>query len=423
MGSLIYDSAACTLDLDSIVYDGDLRSLSGLLLDSEFVQLSEELLKDNPVARTRKDLMKKCLHLTRRMAPRLYANGDRCREILGLKAELDFYVYEDYSANAACYPPENGKYYILISSALLEKFDDQEMTFVLGHEIGHALFDHHCLPTGLLLERGKGRLSPVHAMKIFAWKRNKEISADRIGLLCSQSFEAVARAFFKLSSGVQTESIQFHLGEYLKQFVDLKSELSEDSKNDPQDWYSTHPFSPMRIKALEIFERSEVYRQFLGRSSEEALSRSETEGQIKEFMILMEPAYLSDEGEIPSVARKFVFMGGYLIASANGKIEDCEWASLSSLLSRDTIEEGLKSVQSISLDQIKADISELALKLVMHLPPISRLNLIKDLAVISYADGSVDEDERAVLYSLCLLLEIQPDFADQVIASAAQIKE
>ena len=48
-------------------------------------------------------------------------------------------------------------------------------------------------------------------MKLYAWNRNAEISADRAGLLCCQDFEAVGRTFFKLSSGVTTDSLDFQL--------------------------------------------------------------------------------------------------------------------------------------------------------------------------------------------------------------------
>lgn len=46
-----------------------------------------------------------------------------------------------------------------------------------------------------------------------------EISADRAGLLCCQSFEAAGRTFFKLSSGVTSDTLAFKLNEYVQQFV------------------------------------------------------------------------------------------------------------------------------------------------------------------------------------------------------------
>lgn len=99
-------------------------------------------------------------------------------------------------------------------------------------------------------------------MKLYAWNRNAEISADRAGLLCCQSFEAAGRTFFKLSSGVTSDTLAFKLNEYVQQFVDLEQVLSS-TEHDPADWYTTHPFSPLRIKSLELFNKSETYKIFI----------------------------------------------------------------------------------------------------------------------------------------------------------------
>jgi Zn-dependent protease with chaperone function len=47
------------------------------------------------------------------------------------------------------------------------------------------------------------------------------------------------------------------MNEYLQQFVDLEDILA-NSELAPEGWYSSHPFSPLRIKALELFRRSET---------------------------------------------------------------------------------------------------------------------------------------------------------------------
>ena len=83
---------------------------------------------------------------------------------------------------------------------------------ILEHEIGHALFNHFAYPTRQIMDIGQDYLSPLHAMKLYAWNRNAEVTADRVGLICCKNFEAATKSFFKLSSGITTSvPSTFHL--------------------------------------------------------------------------------------------------------------------------------------------------------------------------------------------------------------------
>jgi uncharacterized tellurite resistance protein B-like protein len=49
---------------------------------------------------------------------------------------------------------------------------------------------------------------------------------------------------------------------------------------------------------------------------------------------------------------------------------------------------------------------------------VQKLQLIRDLIVISYADGAIDEAEVNCLIWLCDALGVDPRFIEQVLASA-----
>ena len=68
----------------------------------------------------------------------------------------------------------------MFSSSLLEAFNDSELLFVMGHELGHHVYDHHQIPIGYVL---RGRQPPPAdlALDLFAWARYAEISAERAG--------------------------------------------------------------------------------------------------------------------------------------------------------------------------------------------------------------------------------------------------
>ncbi len=67
--------------------------------------------------------------------------------------------------------------------------------------MGHVLFEHNQIPVKQILA-AEEHLSYQVASLLFQWSRAAEISADRIGLLCSGSLASAANAFFKTSSGL-----------------------------------------------------------------------------------------------------------------------------------------------------------------------------------------------------------------------------
>ena len=109
------------------------------------------------------------------------------------------------------------------SSSLLEAFDENELMFVVGHEFGHHVYQHHDIPIGYILN-GKHRPSASLALQLFTWARYAEISADRAGAYCANDLNAVARALFKLASGLtDNRVVNFDLAEFLGQLDEMQA--------------------------------------------------------------------------------------------------------------------------------------------------------------------------------------------------------
>ncbi|MCC6337192.1 MAG: M48 family metallopeptidase [Myxococcales bacterium] len=178
--------------------DADLEAK--LLAEAE-VRRAVEKLEQEPDLGARRQLLATAVRVTPAMSPRLDALVSNCREKLGIETAVEMYVYPDAAFNAGCVRPEQGRVFVLLSSALLEAFDDEELRFVVGHELGHHIFEHHRLPVWLLAGED-GAPGPL-AMTLFAWSRFAEVSADRAGLVCAGGLEPVARSLFKLASGLK----------------------------------------------------------------------------------------------------------------------------------------------------------------------------------------------------------------------------
>ncbi|GAL62825.1 M48 family metallopeptidase [Algibacter lectus] len=412
----IYTNNRANIDLNLLVYDGDRDFVIEFQKDELIQDTLKRVNENSGKFKSRKHLLKSSLRLTKTLAPMLHEIGEHCKNTLKLKADIEFFVYQSDIFNASCYPPDDNKLYIILSSGILERFSKEELTFVVGHEIGHVLFEHFDYPVRQILDEGENHLAPIHAMKLYAWNRNAEISADRAGLLCCQDFEAVGRTFFKLSSGVTTDSLDFQLNAYIEQFVDLE-EVLNDANHDPSDWYSSHPFSPLRIKALELFNKSETYAEFnpniTGEITEEAM-----EVEIKRIMSLMEPENLDDESEHSEKIQRLMFLGGYLISNADGVVDDSEIQALSSIVAPKIFANCMMTIKGLTEDEMIDEVQQLTKDLDIVLSVMQKLNILRDLSIISYADGEIDDSEINVLHNLARLLYINTDFIDRVISDA-----
>ena len=90
---------------------------------------------------------------------------------------------------------------------------------------------------------------PGHVMPKF-----RLIEPERIR---AQDSDAVASALFKLASGLTGKSIEFNLDDFLAQVDDMQVVDAEPGQGAPkEDWFATHPYSPLRVKALQLFENS-----------------------------------------------------------------------------------------------------------------------------------------------------------------------
>lgn len=155
-----------------------------------------------------------------RVDHRQYARLHRCytdaATTLDVRKLPDLYVWADpvpYGRTLGIDHP-----FVALSSGMVDLLDDDdELRFVLGHELGHALSGHALYTTMLVqLLQVSGTLSwlPLGALGIraiiaalYEWQRKAELSCDRAGLLAVQDPPAALRVHMKLAGGGKLDDL------------------------------------------------------------------------------------------------------------------------------------------------------------------------------------------------------------------------
>jgi Zn-dependent protease with chaperone function len=183
----------------------------------------------------------------------------------------DVYITTNPEMNA--YTSGQRRTCIVLHSALVEALTPDELCFVIGHEIGHIKATHGLYrQLGDMLIRywdvlasvvpipGVGMLRIPLLLAYWEWYRRAEFTCDRAGLLCVQDMAPGLSALGKVAGyederNIEETIAQTEAHKEVNKLVLLVSIL-ENSGN-------THPFIPLRLKALKEFAQSEAYRQIL----------------------------------------------------------------------------------------------------------------------------------------------------------------
>jgi uncharacterized tellurite resistance protein B-like protein len=409
-------SVKTSLDLSLVVFDGDRDMRAALLDDPDFAAVAADYAKRPTQVSIRRDLLLTSVRLTPRIAPALFACVEECTKTLGIENDIEVYCSQEAEMNAFVVPPEKGRICIGFSNTALERFADDELRFILGHELGHTLFEHYKLGNDIVEE--EPRLSPLDVMRFYAWKRYAELTCDRVGLLCCRDFSIAVRTFFKLTSGLSDPRWLANVTEAAMHYA-VQEASSIEQASDVIDWYSTHPYSPLRVKALDLFAKSHTYHQLLGEKGGE-LSETVLETEVAHLVELMNPSVFSEKIDCKSELKEFIAVCGLAVAMADDNVDKSELKAIKQLIGRGRLVDDLDRLAKLDATSLGLRAQELAQKLTTRLSPIRCLKVVEDICGIAAADGKILQSEIDTLYGVAELLNVSLGFVDDVLSRAAK---
>ena len=398
------------MDAQSLRSQHDLALFKQLLKDPDVERVNKQIATQAEQGNLgiRRQLLATSVRLSQTMAKDLHATADACRERRGLPLPLELYVYPSPIYNAACVKPEAGRLFLMFSSAILESFTPSEILFVMGHELGHHLYSHHDIPIGYIL-RSQNRPNPKLALTLTSWSRYAEISADRAGAYCAENLESVAHALFKLASGLSGHYARFSIEDFLAQVDEMQLENGQPGQGAPtEDWFLTHPFSPLRMKAIRLFHDSEL----IGQNN---LNINDLDIGIESLMSLMEPSYLEGKTDTAEAMRRLLFAGAIVVADISSGISEQEKAVFEAFFGRHSL------TDKLDIALLKTELTDRIAQVKSLTSVPQRMQVIRDLCLVSRSDGQSSQAERGALCDIAHALEVPKLFVDQTLSAEAEL--
>jgi Zn-dependent protease with chaperone function len=203
------------------------------------------------------------VRVTAKMFPRLHRGLVWASKILDVP-EPELYVTVNPVPNAFTYG--HTRPFITLTSGLVDMLDEEELFFVIGHEVGHIKAGHVLYGTmarniaavieligqatlgiGALL--GQGLI-----YTLLEWYRAAELTADRAGLLCVQDLDPPLRGFMKLAGGATRLYGEMDRDDFLRQIREYE-EADRSMLNKAYKIFltssRTHPYAILRAKHLD----------------------------------------------------------------------------------------------------------------------------------------------------------------------------
>jgi Zn-dependent protease with chaperone function len=216
------------------------------------------------------------LRVTPKMFPRLHKSLTWACKILDVP-EPEMYVTLDPNPNAFTYG--HTKPFVTVTSGMVDMTTDEQLFFVIAHEVGHIKAGHVLYGTmarniaalvdfvgtvtfgfGTLLGAGLW-------IALLEWYRCAELTADRAALLCVQDLEPARDTFMKLAGGTTRLAAEMDRDEFLRQV----REYEEVDRSTLDKAYKvlltllrTHPFAMQRAKELDVWFNS-GYQELMDR--------------------------------------------------------------------------------------------------------------------------------------------------------------
>ena len=246
------------------------------------------------------------LKVQEELLPEFYALCQEVKQKLKFDEKVDFYITGDSTVNAFSLAAEDegAPHIVNVNSALFDLMSQDELRFVIGHELGHLINKDSALSRLIRFVFPPETRVPVSLQyKIRLHEQLAELVADRYGYIAAEDLGVCVTAFFKMASGLDLAKINVSIDALIAD----NSRRLEYFLNDKGVSRASHPVNPIRVQALNLFANAKTQQDL-------------HDGMDQLISILLKVG----DNELDEHVARFAAAAGLLVANTDSAINQDE---------------------------------------------------------------------------------------------------
>jgi len=327
------------------------------------------------------------------LSPGIYGIIQEVIETLSFTEPIEFYINNSPELNAfaiASTEPDE-PHIININSGLIQMLTNPELRFVIGHEIGHIISRNANISKLIrFVFPNPGRIPVLLQHKINLWEKLAELTADRYGFIANPDMASCVSGFFKISSGLNAERIGFDFNAYLEENEQILTRFRESGAGNQ----ASHPINPIRIKAIQEFATSELYRGLL--HEHKPLPDPALEKAIDELTTTL---LVISSSPLDQYRRQFIATAGIVMANIDSEMNEEELNLILNTLSAFTIFPAEYLDAIIKAGKVGDQMVE-AIQKILEITPADRYIMFDMLVGFAHTDHTITRPEINFLFEL-----------------------
>lgn len=322
-----------------------------------------------------------CMKADKNLLGNFYNLCHEVQERLNFQEKVDYYVTGDSSINAFSIAAEDSEHphIVNVNSELFNLMSEDELKFVIGHELGHLINQDTALRRLIhFVYPPESTQIPITLQyKIHLHDNLAELVADRYGYIACGNLEACVTAFFKMASGLDLEKMQVSIDDLLS---DNSKHLDYFLKGGGMSHYD-HPVNPIRVQAINLFAS--------------ARNQIELDNGMEELIQILLKVGNNPLDEPMSV---FVATAGIIAANVDGNVTKEEYEQIIRTLSGSNIfpKSFLESVLKEDVDAL----FEKSVSTILSINPGLKPSLLEYMIGIILSDREIGEKEVNFIYGI-----------------------
>lgn len=320
-----------------------------------------------------------CMKVEKDILPDLYAMCQEVKERLNFNDAVDFYVTGDSTLNAfsVAAEDEDHPHIVNINSAMFELMSEEELRFVIGHELGHIINKDSALKRLIYFVFPPDNTQPPITLqyKIRLHDQLAELVADRYGFLANGNLNACVTAFYKMSSGLDLAKMNVSIDALL---ADNRKRLDYFTKGKGLSRHE-HPVNPIRVQAINLFVTAKGEKEL-------------EDGMDELINILLKVG----NGPLDEDLSVFIATAGLIVANADERVTEKEIEHIIQNLAN------LQIFPKRFLDAVaQSDVPKLfdqSVKSILSQNPGMRDGLLAYMMGLVMSDKEISENEIGLIY-------------------------